>query len=103
MPLELILKLESVTLPSKFPSGLRLYCSLFCLLTYASLRFSDLRQVADVWSSDSAICGLSVNQKNKNGDLTQRATPKLGLTHTEFWAAPILRFWESANPANREG
>ena len=101
MPLELILKLECTAVSNANPSGLRLYCSLFCLMTFASLRFSDLRQVTDLWASDTAICGLSVNQKDKNGDLIQWATPREGLTKTMFWAAPLLRFWKKHKPSKQ--
>ena len=98
MPLSLLTALEQTAVSNKYPTGLRLYCSLFCLMTYASLRFSDLRQVDDAWASGTAICGLSVNQKDRNGETTQWATPKLGITQTTFWPSPLLSFWKRIKP-----
>ena len=78
MPLNLIIKLENAAATSSLPGGLRLFCSLFCLMTLASLRFADLRQVADVWASSAAIFGLSVNQKKRMATLSSGQPQKGG-------------------------
>lgn len=101
MPLPLIMAMEKTAAPNANPTGLRVYCALFRLMSFASLRFPDLRQVVDNWVSNSAICGLSVNQKAKNGDLTQWATPKMGIALTGFRESLALRYWGKIIP--REG
>ena len=52
--------------------GERLYSALFVMLALTSLRFGGTRQVRALWLSDSALCGLSVNNKDKSGNLMNR-------------------------------
>ena len=50
------------------PGGIRLYDSLFTLSTLTSLRFGDVRYVKDVWLTNTALCGISTNSKDRAGD-----------------------------------
>ena len=61
------MELEKLTYDKDIPYGMRLYASLFLLMTYESLRFCDASDVAILWVADTAICGESVNRKDKNG------------------------------------
>ena len=64
------------------PGGLRLFSSLFTLLSLTSLRLGDARLVKDIWVSSTALFGLSINNKDKSGSLMN-------------WAA---RFWDGLTP-----
>ena len=74
------------------PAGYRLYCALFTLLAFSSLRFADTTQVECVFNSGSALCGSGVNAKDKSGELMVWATPITGLLGSADWARPILDF-----------
>ena len=62
-------------------------------MALASLRFSGLREVLDFRTSDTAVCGVSVDQKDKHGALINWATPALGLNGNTNWFQPLLSFW----------
>ena len=77
--------------------GYRLYCALFTLLAFSSLRFADTTQIECVFDSGSALCGSGVNAKDKSGELMSWATPMTGLLGNANWARPILDFWDRLN------
>ena len=52
------------------PEGLRVYCSIFVLLIMASLRFADTADVSELWLAETAVCGRSINHKDKMGRRT---------------------------------
>ena len=99
VPFELASKFEATAADVRAPLGIRLACSYMTLMLLASLRFSDLRQVSEFWLSDTAVCGRSVNQKDKEGSLMVWATPIGGLTGGG-WFKPLLQFWQSLRKAS---
>ena len=94
---ELIIALERAAMNRDNTPGFRLYCALFLLLAFSSLRFADTTQVECVFNSGTALCGSGVNSKDKSGDLMSWATPITGLLGSAAWAKPILDFWERLN------
>ena len=90
---DLSLKFSAFACADDSPPGLKLYASFFTLMTLASLRFSDVREVLDFWVSDTAVCGKSVNQKSKGWALMTWAAPLSGLTKSALWVVPIRDFW----------
>ena len=99
VPLEFIRKVEEYASGPTLSWGLRVFCSLVCLLVYASLRYADTVCVCKLWKSDTAICGLSVNSKDKNGDLMNWATPMTGVISSD-WTYPLLKFWDGIKPSD---
>ena len=102
-PFELMLGMGEIANNRLTPEGLRLYAAIFSLMSLASLRFSDLREVLDFWVSDSAVCGRSVDQKDKHGALMTWATPALGLSGSTEWTLPILSFWNNRTAKKADG
>ena len=72
--------------------GYRLYCALFTLLAFSSLRFGDTTQVETLFNSGTALCGTGVNNKDRSGELMQWATPLSGLLGNVNWSKPIFDF-----------
>ena len=79
------------------PTGYRLYCALFTLLAFSSLRFADTTQAECVFDSGAALCGSGVNAKDKSGELMTWATPLAGFLGTATWGRPIFDYWERLN------
>ena len=92
------LALETGACNKEAPSGLRLYYSLFAMLALTSLRFGDTRMVQALWVSETALCGLSVNNKDKSGQLMTWATPLTGIKPKAKWYEPLLKFWTKIKP-----
>ena len=92
--------LERLSNDPEAPSGTRLYASLFTLLTLTSLRFVDTRLVRDVWKSNTALCGLSINNMGKSGALMNWAAPLLVLLGPDSVRyRPLLLHWGEVKPA----
>ena len=98
IPLALIGKLEALACDDSAKQGVQLAASIFCLMVFASLRFSDIRDVAQLWATNTAIGGKSLNRKDKGGAIMTWAPPKNGLKSNGKWRLPVLSFWESARP-----
>ena len=99
VPLNFIERLEALASSDNTKPGLQLAASILCLMIFASLRFSDLRDVSDLWTSNSAICGRSLNHKDKGGAIMCWAAPKEGLKSKGKWCLPALSFWNTVNPS----
>ena len=94
---EFVISLERAAGNRDKPGGYLLYCALFALLAFSSLRFADATQVECVFDSGTALCGSGVNAKDKTGELTTWATPLAGLLGSTSWSRPILSYWERLN------
>ena len=79
IPFQLVVKLEHLATQEGISDGLKLAASIFRLMIFASLRFCDIRGVSKFWKSKTAICGHSLNRKDKGGTITQWAAPLEGL------------------------
>ena len=90
IPLDFIRKVEEYASDPELAWGLRVFCSLICLLVYASLRYADTSSVFKLWKTETAICGLSVNSKDKNGDVMNWATPITGISSCD-WSYPLFK------------
>ena len=101
VPLDFIRRLEVLACNSTAAEGLQLCASIFCLMVFASLRFSDLRDVSELWTTDTAICGRSLNHKDKTGSESHWATPKSGFHSNGAWTRPLLRVWEKVKPKKK--
>ena len=61
-------------------------------MLFASLRFSDLKESCGFWLSDSAVCGKSVNQKDKNRALATWSTHDTGIIRDATCVTPAHSF-----------
>ena len=102
VPIDFVRKVEEYAASENQTWGVRLACSLFCLLVLASLRYSDTVKVFNVWKSGSAICGCSIDPKSKDGKIIYWATPIVGITGLD-WAGPLLKLWENIKPSQPTG
>ena len=73
---EFVMELERIATSSDVPFGLRYYAAMFVLMTLASLRFCDTRDVADFWVTDTSVCGISIGHKSKSAELMVWAAQK---------------------------
>ena len=71
---------------------------MFVLMTLASLRFCDTRDVSEFNINDSAVFGVSVDHKSKNAELMAWAAPKSGFATDSLWLAPISKLWVKIQP-----
>ena len=94
---EFVISLERAAGNRENPGGYRVYCALFALLAFSSLRFADTTQTECVFDSGTALCGSGANAKDKSGELMSRATPLTGFLGTANWPKPILGFSERLN------
>ena len=62
-PLEFIIKLEEIDSGKSRHYGLKLFCSSFLLLVFASLRCSDAVEIGTMWRTKTAFCQMCVGQK----------------------------------------
>ena len=83
--------------------GKRLEVSLLLLMIYASLRLSDTKDVADIWTSGSAVCGVSLYRETKAGTSTIWSTPTRGCSSEDDWANPLLKFRDKFKPTQTKG
>ena len=95
---EFVILLERVAVSRDTPFGLRYYAAMFVLMTLASLRFCDTRDVADFWTNDTAVCGVSIDHKSKSAELMVWASPKGGFESNSLWLAPIAKVWKKVQP-----
>ena len=84
MPIDFAMVLEHLACGRSQQYALRRYCAMFVLMTMASLRFSDVREVTKLRTTESAICGMSIDQKAKNADLVVWAAPLKGFSTATF-------------------
>ena len=98
LAVEFLVELETQAIKRENPEGLRIYCSLFLLMTLASLRFADTADVSALWLTDTAVCGVSLNHKDKMGRENSWATPSSGFHSGGGWTRPLMRLWEKLKP-----
>ena len=79
VPFGFLEKLEAISADDGQPQGRQLAAALFCLMTFASLRFAEIRDVSHLRITHTAICGRPLNHKDKNGAIMAWAAPKEGL------------------------
>ena len=97
--LELILDLERLSIDKERPLGMRFYDSAYLLMVFASLRFSDVKAVFEIWRSETAICGRSIDRKLKSRPIITWATPAQGFLSEGKWDGPLFSIWEKHPPA----
>ena len=102
MTVDFVIALERLAVSSNKPFGLRYYAAMFVLMTLASLRFCDTRDVSALWVTESSVCGISIDRKNKVGDLITWAAPRAGFATNSLWLAPITRMWKKITPRKGE-
>ena len=98
---EFVVSLGKKANGSEAPGGIRLYASLFALLTVTSLRFGDVRAARDIWVTKSALGGISINSRDNAGALMNWDTPSAGLVSpkTERYV-PLWRHWARVGPGS---
>ena len=69
VPYDLVIKLEECAADPSRPGGMQLSAALSSLMIFASLRFADTKDVLEFWVSDSAVCGKSLDHKDKAGPI----------------------------------
>ena len=94
-PWTLVEALERCAADQSRPDGMQLAAALFSLMIYASLRFAGIRDVSELWVSDSAVCGKSLDHKDKAGSITAWAAPRAGFSTNGAWFLPVLSFWNT--------
>ena len=94
----LLLDLERVSTDKERPLGMRFYASAYLLMVFASLRFSDVKAVFEIWRSETAICGRSIDKKQKSRPIITWATPSQGFESKGAWADPLFSIWEKHPP-----
>ena len=103
MPLEFVQMLQKSASDPSFPEGAQLSASFFCLMTFASLRFSDTKDLSDLWVTETAICGRPTNRKIRAGHATSWAAPLRGCGNGADRYKPVLTFWEQSAPKPSDG
>ena len=98
MPLTLIEKLEATACDNAAPQGLQLAASIFCLMVFDSLRFADIRDAAELWTTTTAISGMSLNHKDNGWAIMAWAAPKAGLKSNAKWRLPVLSLRGTVRP-----
>ena len=93
---EFVILLETKSSDKSAPGGILLYWAMFTLLALSSFRFGDARLVQEMFATESALRGRSVNNKDNGGKATQRETPLVGALARSKWAEPILKYWRAA-------
>ena len=71
---------------------------MFTLLINASLRFCDIRDVSDLWTTAAEIVGRSLNSKDKAGALMTWAVPLWDLFTKGAWTCSLIAYWDTAKP-----
>ena len=61
-------------------------------MTFASLRFSDLRDVAYIWFPDAAIGGMGLNPSDREDHITNWEAPEIGLVASGEWFRHLRSF-----------
>ena len=89
---QLILDLERLAVNDGMPMGMRFCASAYMLMVFAPLRFSDFKAVFELWTSDTAICGRSIDSKLKRRPIITRSTPLVGIESKGKRVAPYSRF-----------
>ena len=97
------MELERIATSSDVPFGLRYYAAMFVLMTLASLRFCDTRDVADFWVTDTSVCGISIGHKSKSAELMVWAAQKSGFSTNSLWLAPLTKVWSKMGPKEKSG
>ena len=98
LSLDLLLDLERLTMDSERPLGMRFYASAYLLMVFASLRFSDVKAVFEIWRSATAICGRSIDKKLRSRPIITWATPSKGFVSKGAWANPLFEVWKKNPP-----
>ena len=78
VPIDLARKMGWAATDSSRPAEMQSMAALFLLLIFAPLRFSDIRDVTEIWVTETALRGRSLDRKDKGGLVRSRAAPKSG-------------------------
>ena len=97
-PLGFIFRIGKEARIRENPEGLRIYCSLTFILAMASLRFADTSEVARLFVSESAVIGVSIDPKDKDGSEMTCETPANGINSEGAWVRPLIRLWGAIEP-----
>ena len=100
IPVDFAKLLELSTENKEFPPLKRVFCALTLLQIYASLRYIDTCYVSQLFVTNSAICGVSVDMKSPNGEIIQWAAPLNGITEAK-WREPVLLRWKQVEPEEK--
>ena len=98
LTLELIIDLENLATDKQRPLGMRFYASAYLLMVFASLRFSDVKAVFEIWRTGTAVCGRSIDKKLKSRPIITWGTPSQGFVSKGAWADPLFSIWEKTPP-----
>ena len=98
-PYEFIISLGRIAPDNSQPEGFRLFCALFLLAIFASLRFSDTIEVADMWRTKTALAGRSAGQKLQGGEPITRAAVRREINPNGAWINPVIRYRGKVKPA----
>ena len=77
----------------------RFYSSAYLLMAFSSLRFSDVKAVFVIWRSSTAICGRSIDKKQKSRPIITWETPSQGFTSKGKCDGPLFPIWEKRPPS----
>ena len=91
LELNLILDLERIAVDIGSPMGMRFYASAYLLMVFASLRFSDCKAIIELRTTDTAVCGRSIDLKLKTRPIITRATPIGGIRSEGKWVEPLFK------------
>ena len=94
----LILDLERIATYNGSPVGMRFYASAYLLMVFASLRFSDCKAIIELWTTETAVCGRSIDLKLKTRPIITWATPIGGIRAEGKWAEPLFKVWKRHPP-----
>ena len=97
-PLEFATQLEMHAADDRNDKNTRFFCPALCLLIFASLRFSDAIEIQEFWTTKTAVCGTSIDQKSPKRALITWAAPRRGFRTNGAWVNPVWAYWEKYKP-----
>ena len=54
--------------------------------------------LSKLWLTETALCGVSINHKDRTGALMRWATLRMGIASNGAWARPLVRVCEKLKP-----
>ena len=97
-PLEFATQLEMHAAGDRNDKNTRFFCSALCLLIFASLRISDTIEIQEFWTTKTAVCGASIDQKSPKRELITWAAPRRGFRTNGAWVNPVWAYWKKFKP-----
>ena len=101
VPLEFILAVGKAASDSSQCWGKRLFCSIYLVMVFMSLRFPDALEVETISKTDTALAGRSVDQKNPTGELLSWEAPRAGISSNGAWVNPVYKYWGKVKPKEK--